>query len=42
MNKQTDKQMDSQILYNGFLSREKAFANCLQIDFHGENFHDLR
>ena len=24
------------ILYSGFLSREKTFANCLKIDFRGE------
>ena len=26
--------------YSGFLSREKTFANCLKIDFRGENFRE--
>ena len=30
------------IPYSGFLSREKSFANCLKIDFRGENFVNLR
>ena len=30
------------IPYNsGFLSREKTFANCLKIDFRGENFREF-
>ena len=27
--------------YSGFLSREKTFANCLKIDFRGENFREF-
>ena len=28
-------------VYSGFLSREKTFANCLKIDFHGENCREF-
>ena len=28
------------ISYSGFLSQEKTFANCLKIDFRGENFRE--
>ena len=27
--------------YSGFLSREKTFANCLKVDFRGENFREF-
>ena len=29
------------IPYSGFLSREKTSANCLKIDFHGENLREF-
>ena len=30
-----------EILYCGFLLREKTFVNYLKIDFHGENFREF-
>ena len=30
-----------EVPYDGFLSQEKTFTNCLKVDFRGENFREL-